>query len=121
MYFIIVSMDKLFQIEHTFTDRNGIRIFWYKNGYKEVLIDHPEVGSHFELVCKAIENPDSIYQDVDNINRVCNYLHNSGGYKYQNKHMKVVLESAYGIIRVITAYFCLNIKEKQENLIWKKV
>ena len=107
--------------------RSKREVVWYKSDYEAVKdggnkqhTSHPEVGTHFEVIKKAIESPDEVKQDTAYSNRKCYYAWFSGDGTYQNQHMKVVLkERFYGKVIVITAYFTPRFKEG-EKTIWSK-
>ena len=111
----------LHQIFCVFIDKlTGKNVSWYKRGYEAVKNDHPEVGTHLEVVKGAVENPSFVKQDADRAKRNAYYAPYSGGREYPNHHMKVIVaEDFLGRLRVITAYFVDHFKEG-ESLVWSK-
>lgn len=90
-----------------------------KNGEKHHS-GHPEIGTHFDVIKEAIENPDEVRQDRNEDKRKCYYARFAGDKTYTNQYMKVVLEHTwYGKIRVLTAYFTAHFPLGEET-IWSR-
>lgn len=115
------------RVAHNFTEgMDNEPVVWFEKDYvaardgEDGHTGHSEIETHLHVIKQAIENPNEVRQDKDYPKRKCYYSWFSGGRGFPNHHMKVVLESTwYGKIRVVTAYFTLDL-DTREQTIWTK-
>lgn len=117
------------KVLYTFTEGwRSKKVVWFEGDYEAVKNGsgahsggHPEIATHFNIVKKAIENPDEVKQDKAKGDRKCYYAWFSGDRRYPNMHMKVVLKQSKlsGKMYVVTAYFTSGINSGETSL-WTK-